>query len=81
MSDNNMKHHKDTGEKRKETTIAKLERMRKTLQHQEPDRSPMSDFFWGSFVKRWQKDLGLSHDADPYYYYDLDWTGFALPFK
>ena len=63
----------DSGHKRKDSTIQKLERMRKTLSHQEPDRVPMSDFFWGSFIERWRKDLGLANDADPYYYYDLDW--------
>jgi len=33
----------------------------------------VSDFFWGSFVERWRKELGLSKDADIYRYYDLDW--------
>ena len=47
--------------------------MKKTLAHQEPDRVPISDFFWGSFIKQWQKDLGLGEDANPYYHYDLDW--------
>ncbi len=53
--------------------LAKLERMNKALRHQEPDRVPISDFFWGSFIKRWREELGLPADADPYYYYDLDW--------
>ena len=52
---------------------AKLERMDKALRHQEPDRVPISDFFWGSFIKRWRNDLNLPDDANPYYYYDLDW--------
>ena len=52
---------------------AKLDRMRKALSCQEPDRVPISDFFWGSFVKRWRKELNLPDDANPYYYYDLDW--------
>jgi hypothetical protein len=47
--------------------------MRKTLNHQEPDRVPVSDFFWGGFISRWRKDLNLPDDANPYYYYDLDW--------
>ena len=51
----------------------KLERMNKALSHREPDRVPVSDFFWGSFIKRWREDLGLPGDADPYRYYDLDW--------
>ena len=53
--------------------LAKLERINKTLRHQEPDRVPVSDFFWGSFLARWRQELGLRPDADPYRYYDLDW--------
>jgi hypothetical protein len=59
--------------KRKESTLAKLDRMKKTLNHQEPDRVPVSDFFWGRFITRWRKDLDLPDGANPYYYYDLDW--------
>ena len=62
-----------TGLERKPGTLAKLERMRKALSHQEPDRVPISDFFWGGFIQRWRKELGLPADANPYYYYDLDW--------
>ena len=64
---------KAAGQDRKENTLKKLDRMKKALRHEEPDRVPISDFFWGSFVKRWQKELGLPSDASPYYYYDLDW--------
>jgi hypothetical protein len=71
MFDNTM--NSSQAEKRKEGTLAKLDRMRKTLNHQEPDRVPVSDFFWGSFTSRWRKDLNLPDDANPYYYYDLDW--------
>ncbi len=53
--------------------LMKLERMNKTLHHEEPDRVPISDFFWGNFIKRWKSDLNLSEDANPYDYYDLDW--------
>ncbi len=53
--------------------LAKLDRMNKTLQHEEADRVPVSDFFWGSFLERWRKDLGLPEDTDVYTYYDLDW--------
>ncbi len=53
--------------------LAKLNRMNKTLRHEEPDRVPVSDFFWGSFLERWRKDLGLPADTDIYTYYDLDW--------
>ena len=52
---------------------AKLDRMNKALKHQEPDRVPVSDFFWGSFLERWRRDLGLPAGTDIYRYYDLDW--------
>jgi len=52
---------------------SKLERMNKALRHEEPDRVPISDIFWGSFIERWRKDLGLPADTDIYRYYDLDW--------
>ena len=51
----------------------KLDRMNRALNHEEPDRVPISDFFWGSFVKRWRQELNLPDDASPYNYYDLDW--------
>lgn len=59
--------------KRTTNCLKKLERMNNALSHREPDRVPVSDFFWGSFLKRWREDLGLPGDADPYRYYDLDW--------
>ena len=52
---------------------AKLERMNKTLRHEESDRVPVSDFFWGSFLERWKKELNLPDDTDIYTYYNLDW--------
>jgi uroporphyrinogen decarboxylase len=58
---------------RKPNTLKKLKRLNTALRHQEPDRVPVSDFFWGSFTKRWQQELGLPPEANPYYYYDLDW--------
>jgi len=61
------------GGTRKTTTLQKLERMRKALRHHEPDRVPISDFFWGGFLRRWRKELDLPPDANPYYHYDLDW--------
>src|SRR4030042_825974 len=66
--------HKTTHTGGSETRpFEKLERMRKALQHQEPDRVPISDFFWGGFLQRWRQELALPPDADPYYHYDLDW--------
>jgi hypothetical protein len=56
--------------------LAKLERMKKTLRHEEADRVPISDFFWGSFLSRWHEELDLAPDTDIYHYYDLDWMQF-----
>jgi uroporphyrinogen decarboxylase len=53
--------------------LKKLERMNKVLRHEEADRVPISDFFWGSFVQRWRKELDLPADTDIYKHYDLDW--------
>ena len=53
--------------------LLKVRRMLGALRHQEPDRVPISDFFWGSFLKRWREELGLAADTDIYRYYDLDW--------
>jgi uroporphyrinogen decarboxylase len=53
--------------------LAKLNRMNKSLHHEESDRVPVSDFFWGSFLERWLEELDLPADTDIYQYYDLDW--------
>lgn len=58
---------------RTENCLKKLERMNKALRHEEPDRVPISDFFWGSFVERWKEEKGLPADTDIYKHYDLDW--------
>ncbi len=58
---------------RNESARRKLERMNLALRHEEPDRVPISDFFWGSFTERWRRELGLGAGASPYYHYDLDW--------
>lgn len=50
-----------------------MKRLRKAANHQEPDRIPIGEFFWSSFIQRWRKELGLPADADPYYHYDLDY--------
>jgi hypothetical protein len=65
---------------RKENTLRKLERMNLALRHQEPDRVPISDFFWGGFTRRWREELGLAPDANPYYHYDLDWIATVANF-
>jgi len=54
--------------------LRKLDRMQRALRHQEPDRVPISDFFWGSFLQRCRVELGLARDADIDTHYDLDWV-------
>jgi uroporphyrinogen decarboxylase len=63
---------KGGGAERAPETLAKLDRVRKTFRHEEADRVPITDFFWGKFRDRWRAELGLPADADPYYHYDLD---------
>jgi hypothetical protein len=53
--------------------LAKADRVRKTLHHEEADRIPISDFYWTTFVNRWKKEKNLPPDTDIYRYYDLDW--------
>src|ERR1035438_8380102 len=65
--------------KRSTNCLSKLDRMRKTLRHQEADRVPVSDFFWGSFLRRWRDELGLPADTDIYRYYDLDRSDAEAP--
>jgi Uroporphyrinogen-III decarboxylase len=59
--------------KRSDRCLAKARRVRAVLGHEEPDRVPISDFYWSSFVSRWRRELGLAAGADIYRYYDLDW--------
>jgi uroporphyrinogen decarboxylase len=59
---------------RTDNCLAKVERVHKALRHQEPDRVPVSDSFWSSFLKRWREELGLPADTDIYRYYDLDFV-------
>jgi len=59
---------------RSASCLRKLERMNRTLRHEEADRVPVSDFFWGSFLNRWREELDLPAGTDIYRYYDLDWV-------
>jgi uroporphyrinogen decarboxylase len=58
---------------RTKNCLKKLERINKAIRHVEPDRVPISDFFWGSFINRWRQELNLPDETNPYDYYDLDW--------
>jgi len=66
-------HAAETSGQRSSECLGKLARMNAALAHREPDRVPISDFFWGGFIERWKKELGLPDEANPYYHYDLDW--------
>ena len=50
----------------------KTERVLKALRHEEPDRVPVGEFFWTSFLKRAKAELSPEEDFDPYRYWDLD---------
>lgn len=63
----------ETSGQRGGVALAKVERMNTALRHEEPDRVPMGEFFWGAFVERWRAELGLDPGADPYEHYELDW--------
>ncbi|MCK5861572.1 MAG: hypothetical protein KAH38_03740, partial [Candidatus Hydrogenedentes bacterium] len=60
-------------EKRSDSALAKVVRINTALRHEEPDRIPMGEFYWGSFLQRWREELGLPENTDPYKHYDLDW--------
>jgi uroporphyrinogen decarboxylase len=70
---NRLRLAKENGMERTENCNRKLERMYKALRHEEPDRVPVGDFFWGGFLENWRREFGLAVDADIYRYYDLDW--------
>jgi hypothetical protein len=47
--------------------------MNAAMRHEETDRVPMGEFYWGAFIDRWRSELGLSEGTSPHDYYDLDW--------
>lgn len=58
---------------RRPETLAKVERVCRALRHEEPDRVPIGEFYWGAFVERWRRELGIAEGVTPYAHYDLDW--------
>ena len=50
----------------------KTRRVLAALNHEEPDRIPVGEWFWGSFVERCRNDFKEQTDFDPYRYFDLD---------
>ena len=51
---------------------AKIDRVLKAMNHEEPDRVPVGEFFWTNFVRRCKKELDVGDDFDPYRHWDLD---------
>jgi len=49
----------------------KIERLRKALSHQEPDRVPIGESFWTGFLNRCKQKWGPDFDA--YRFFDLDY--------
>jgi hypothetical protein len=54
------------------TSAQKIDRLRKALSHQEPDRVPVGEFFWTGFMNRCRAKWG--RDFDPYRHFDLDYV-------
>ncbi|MCK4294141.1 MAG: hypothetical protein KAY65_13160 [Planctomycetes bacterium] len=50
----------------------KTERVIAALEHREPDRVPVGEFFWTNFLRRARAELAVGDDFDPYRYWDLD---------
>ena len=50
----------------------KTARVLAALNHQQPDRVPIGEFFWTNFVRRCKQELDVGDDFDPYRYWDLD---------
>jgi uroporphyrinogen-III decarboxylase len=54
------------------TRQEKIDRVIKALNHEEPDRVPVGEFFWTNFIRRCKAELDVGDDFDPYRYWDLD---------
>lgn len=59
----NNKNH--TGDEKRNRVITALNR-------QEPDRIPIGEWFWGTFLARCRRDFHQEPTFDPYRYFDLD---------
>ena len=51
---------------------AKTERVLAALEHREPDRVPVGEFFWTNFLRRVKAEWDVGDDFDPYAHWDLD---------
>ncbi len=55
-----------------ETYENKLNRVKKSLSCQEPDKVPKFDLFWEEFIERWIQEKELDLETNIYEYYDMD---------
>lgn len=55
-----------------DTAKNKTNRVIAALEHREPDRVPIGEFFWTNFTKRAKDELAGGGDFNPYKYWDLD---------
>ena len=67
-------------QKKTDKARTKIERVKKALRHEEPDKIPFFEYYWTGFLRRWREELGLPADADPYYYYDIGAMIFRKPY-
>ena len=51
---------------------AKTERVLAALNHREPDRVPVGEFFWTNFIRRLKAEWDVGDAFDPYAHWDLD---------
>ncbi len=51
---------------------AKIQRVLKALNHEEPDQVPIGEFFWTNFIRRCKDELDVGDDFDAYRHWDLD---------
>ncbi|MCP4643324.1 MAG: hypothetical protein GY851_22950, partial [bacterium] len=52
----------------------KTTRVLAALDHREPDRVPIGEFFWTNFLRRVKREMDVGDDFDPYAHWDLDYT-------
>jgi len=50
----------------------KTRRVIAALEHREPDRVPMGEFFWTNFIRRVKQEMDVRDDFNPYVHWDLD---------
>ncbi len=50
----------------------KTQRVLAALNHEEPDRVPVGEFFWTNFLKRVKAEWGKGDEFNPYAHWDLD---------